>query len=114
MAEASCEDLGSARALAWLPQEALLLLDRNSVAAPSVSFSEVTCELGLAVLLAQHVQIFRIVKQHGQKWDLRPDCRLHVGFRATCLCWAADGSQLLVGGRGQLVCFAWLAGCRSG
>eukprot|EP00927_Polykrikos_kofoidii_P065148 TRINITY_DN60935_c0_g1_i1.p1 TRINITY_DN60935_c0_g1~~TRINITY_DN60935_c0_g1_i1.p1 ORF type:complete len:752 (+),score=109.21 TRINITY_DN60935_c0_g1_i1:134-2389(+) len=39
---------------------------------------------------------------------LRP--RLQIGFLATCLCWSLDGTQLLVGGAGQMAVFVWRRG----
>ena len=33
--------------------------------------------------------------------------RLEVGFPSSCFCWSKDGCQLLVGGSGQILCFAW-------
>lgn len=33
--------------------------------------------------------------------------RLNVNFRPTAFCWSRNGTQLLVGGQGQMSCFTW-------
>lgn len=63
----------------------------------------------LSVLLSDRVLLIPVLSADGT-FLLQPAMVLQIGFPCRCLCWSNDGSQLLVGGKGQLLCFAWKAG----
>lgn len=63
----------------------------------------------LSVLLSDRVLLIPVLPTDGT-FSLQPAMVLQIGFPCRCLCWSNDGSQLLVGGKGQLLCFAWRAG----
>ena len=60
----------------------------------------------LSVLLSDRVLLIPVLPADGT-FSLQPAMVLQIGFPCRCLCWSNDGSQLLVGGKGQMVCFAW-------
>ncbi|CAJ1387294.1 unnamed protein product [Effrenium voratum] len=70
----------------------------------------------LTVLLADRVLLIAVrAGQDGPRLEqLEQLLSLNLSFPCSCLCWSNDGSQLLVGGKGQLTCFAWEHGSGDG
>ena len=61
----------------------------------------------LTVLLADKVLLAGVKQADDASVSLEQLRALNIGFPCRCLCWSNDGSQLLVGGKGQLTCFAF-------
>ena len=60
----------------------------------------------LCVLLSAQVLLVSVAE--GPQGLVVERClRLDTGFPTACFAWSKDGSQLLVGGAGQILCFAW-------
>lgn len=62
----------------------------------------------LSVLLSDRVLLIQILPPDGTgTMTLQQLSTLQLSFPCRCLSWSNDASQLLVGGKGQLMCFAW-------
>ena len=62
----------------------------------------------LSVVLSDRVLLIQILPPDGTgTMTLRQLSTLQLSFPCRCLSWSNDASQLLVGGKGQLMCFAW-------
>lgn len=61
----------------------------------------------LSVLLSDRVLLMVLVAGTSPSFSIGASKVLQINFPCRSLCWSQDGSQLLVGGKGQLVCFAW-------
>ena len=62
----------------------------------------------LSVLLSDRVLLIQILPPDGTgTMTLRQLSTLQLSFPCRCLSWSNDASQVLVGGKGQLMCFAW-------
>lgn len=85
-------DLRTAKAICWANRNLPPWADRDG-------------EL-LSVLLSDRVLLMALVAA-GTTFSIASSKVLQINFPCRSLCWSQDGSQLLVGGKGQLVCFAW-------
>ena len=98
-AEVGVEGVAAARCAAWLDAE-LAWLDPEAASTGGA--------VALALLMGRELVILAVGPAGATE-----RLRVPLGFKATCLSWAADGTQLLVGGPGQMacVCFdAWRGG----
>lgn len=91
-----------ARAIAWVPPEAQPRLRATEAAVASAHGA-----LGLSLLLAREVLAVALERRADGSWFAEPRLRLALDFQPGCFSWTADGSQLLVGGLGQMACFSW-------
>ncbi|CAE7250663.1 unnamed protein product [Symbiodinium sp. CCMP2592] len=111
---------GRARACVWsleqqrIPETYSLgvtILGAESARAISWVHGTTGCNtLALCLLLSTQVLMVS-VEGSGEAGGLvgQEYLRLEVGFPSSCFCWSKDGCQLLVGGSGQILCFAWAA-----
>ena len=88
----SCEP---ARTLSW-------------VAAPQYFARKTQHTCFLCVLLSMQVLLVSVESSDSDAELVVKQCmRLDTGFPSDCFSWSKDGSQLMLGGAGQVLCFAW-------
>eukprot|EP00746_Dinoflagellata_sp_MGD_P134338 gnl/MRDRNA2_/MRDRNA2_68172_c0_seq1.p1 gnl/MRDRNA2_/MRDRNA2_68172_c0~~gnl/MRDRNA2_/MRDRNA2_68172_c0_seq1.p1 ORF type:complete len:193 (-),score=32.78 gnl/MRDRNA2_/MRDRNA2_68172_c0_seq1:94-672(-) len=62
----------------------------------------------MSVLLLDAVVLIAVRFEAGAETAVFTELtRLSVTFRPATFCWSNNGTQLLVGGRGQMTCFTW-------
>jgi len=93
--------LFGAKAAAWLDAET-----PERLLQACTGLSGMNSPAILAVAVKNDVVILA-VSPEGEAGQVVTCHRQQIGFAGSCLAWSSDGSQLLVGGSGQLACLVW-------